>query len=153
MARRQSRVLALRALFAIDVGRQDPADALRQALEGEPDGFADYARTLCDGVLEHKQEIDERISSLTRGWSLPRLASVDRSLLRLATYELMYQPRIPSTAVVSEAVELAGIYSTEEAPRFVNGVLARIAEEIGRPLRDRDQDQQEEVEKDDGADH
>ncbi|MDA8345857.1 MAG: transcription antitermination factor NusB [Thermaerobacter sp.] len=153
MARRQSRVLALRALFAMDIGRQDPETALRQALEGEPDGFAEYARTLCAGVQADREQIDGLIARFIRGWSLPRLAAVDRSLLRLATYELLHQPEIPPTAVVSEAVELASTYSTEDAPRFINGVLARIAEEIGRPLRDRDQDQQEEVEKDHGEDH
>jgi N utilization substance protein B len=153
MARRQSRVLALRALFAADVGRQDPKEALQQAIEGEPEGFADYARTLCEGVQEDKARIDELISRFSRGWSLQRLAAVDRSLLRLATYELLHQPEIPSNAAVSEAVELASTYSTEDAPRFINGVLARIAEELGRPLRDRDQNQEEEVEKDHGPDH
>jgi N utilization substance protein B len=153
MARRQSRVLALRALFAMDVGRQDPQVALHQALDGEPEGFAEYARTLCGGVLQHRDEIDAMITRFIRGWSMPRLAAVDRSLLRLATYELLHQPEIPSTAVVSEAVELASTYSTEDAPRFLNGVLARIAGEIGRPLRDRDQNQQEEVEQPDGPDH
>lgn len=152
MARRQSRVLALRVLFAMDVGRQDLESALGQALEGEPDGFASYARTLCEGVAANREQIDALISRFSRGWSLQRLASVDRSLLRLATYELLDQAEIPANAIVSEAVELASTYSTEDAPRFVNGILARIAEELGRPLRERGQETKEEVEPN-GPDH
>ena len=153
MARRQSRVLALRALFAMEVGRQSPEDALEQALQDEPEAFADYAREICLGVERDKERIDALIVRLSRGWSLPRLAAVDRCLLRIAAYELLEQPGIPSNAIVSEAVELASIYSTEEAPRFVNGLLAQMAAEIGRPLDERKENAQEEVDAGDGPDH
>jgi len=137
MARRQSRVLALRVLFAVEVGRQSPEDALRQELADEPESFAGYAGDICRGVVEHQARIDALIAELSRGWSVPRLATVDRCLLRIAAYELLEQPGIPANAIVSEAVELASIYSTEEAPRFVNGILARMAAELGRPLEER----------------
>ncbi len=153
MARRQSRVLALRALFAMEVGRQSPEDALRQELADEPDAFASYAREICLGVLRQKERIDTLISGLSRGWTLQRLAAVDRCLLRIAAYELLEQPGIPSNAIVSEAVELASIYSTEEAPRFVNGLLARMAAELDRPLSERQQDAEEKTEGNDGTDH
>lgn len=153
MARRQSRVLALRALFAVEVGRQSPEAALEQALRDEPEAFADYAREISLGVERDKEQIDALITRLSRGWSLPRLAAVDRCLLRIAAYELLEQPGIPANAIVSEAVELASIYSTEEAPRFVNGLLARMAAEIGRPLDERRENVQEEVDADNGPDH
>lgn len=153
MARRQSRVLALRVLFASEVGRQSLEVALQQELSDEPDAFAEYAREICLGVLRRKERIDALISELSRGWSLPRLAAVDRCLLRIAAYELLEQPGIPSNAIVSEAVELASIYSTEEAPRFVNGLLAGMAAEVGRPLSERRDKVQEEVDADDGPDH
>ena len=153
MARRQSRVLALRALFAMEVGRQNPEDALLQELSDEPEAFADYAREICLGVMRQRERIDALISSLSRGWSLPRLAAVDRCLLRIAAYELLEQPGIPSNAIVSEAVELASIYSTEEAPRFVNGLLARMAAELGRPLSERQEGAGEETDGTDGPDH
>ena len=153
MARRQSRVLALRALFAMEVGRQNPEDALLQELSDEPEAFADYAREICLGVMRQRERIDALISSLSRGWSLPRLAAVDRCLLRIAAYELLEQPGIPSNAIVSEAVELASIYSTEEAPRFVNGLLASMAAELGRPLSERQENVREEEDAVDGPDH
>lgn len=136
MARRQSRVLALRALFSMDVGRQPAESALAQALEGEPETFAAYARTLIAGVEAHREEIDALVRRFSRGWSVGRLAAVDRNVLRIAVYELQNEPAIPANAVVSEAVALAGIYSTEESPRFVNGILAAIAGEIGRGLEE-----------------
>ncbi len=153
MARRQSRVLALRVLFAMEVGRHSLEDALRQELSDEPQAFADYAREICLGVERQKERIDGLIAQFCRGWSLPRLAAVDRCLLRMAAYELLEQPGIPSNAIVSEAVEMASIYSTEEAPRFVNGLLARMADELGRPLSERREQAQEETDGDDGPDH
>ncbi len=153
MARRQSRVLALRALFAMEVGRQSPEDAIRHALEDEPGAFADYAREICNGILADRERIDALISRLSRGWSLPRLAVVDRCLLRIAAYELLEQPGIPANAIVSEAVEIASIYSTEEAPRFVNGLLASMAAELGRPLSERQENVREEEDAVDGPDH
>jgi N utilization substance protein B len=153
MARRQSRVLALRVLFAMEVGRQSMEDALRQEIADEPQAFAEYAREICQGVERQKERIDGLISEFSRGWTLSRLAAVDRCLLRMAAYELIEQPGIPSNAIVSEAVELASIYSTEEAPRFVNGLLARMATELGRPLSERREDAQEASEEEDGQDH
>ncbi len=153
MARRQSRVLALRVLFAMEVGRHSLEDTLRQELSDEPQAFADYAREICLGVERQRERIDGLIAQLSRGWSLPRLAAVDRCLLRMAAYELLEQPGIPSNAIVSEAVELASIYSTEEAPRFVNGLLARMAAELGRPLSERGAEAPEEADGDDGTEH
>lgn len=136
MARRQSRVLALRALFSMEIGKQPPETALEQSLEGEPAGFADYARTLVEGVGADRERIDALVRQFSRGWAVGRLAAVDRNVLRIAVYELLHEESIPANVIVSEAVSLAGIYSSEESPRFVNGILASVAKEIGRELQE-----------------
>jgi len=127
--RREARELALRMLFQLDLGKQ-PADevivaALAQSrLEG---ANRLYSEELVRGALEHLAEIDGRITALTPDWTPDRQAAVDRNLLRLAAYELLYRPDAPVAAVVNEAVELAKKYSTAESGRFVNGVLGALA--------------------------
>ena len=127
--RREARELALRMLFQLDLGKQ-PADevvdaALAQSrLEG---ANRLYAEELVRGALEHLAEIDRRITALTPDWTPDRQAAVDRNILRLSAYELLYRPDAPVAAVVNEAVELAKKYSTSESGRFVNGVLGALA--------------------------
>lgn len=93
-----------------------------------------YAVGLARGVEEHRDEIDALIRKYSEHWALERMPAVDRALLRLGVYELGWRPDVPTAAVVSEAVELAVRYSTEGSGRFVNGLLARIAEQV-RPSR------------------
>jgi N utilization substance protein B len=104
--------------------------AMREALERQIT-FAvragHYAVTLVHGTLEKQDEIDRRVSDLSSGWSLDRQAAVDRNILRLAAYELLYVDDVPVGAAINEAVELAKKYSTEESGRFVNGVLGALA--------------------------
>ena len=83
---------------------------------------------------EHQAEIDDLIRRFAKDWTLERMPVVDRNLLRIGIYELLQRPDVPTAAVISEAVELARRYSTEESGRFVNGMLGRIAEEV-RPER------------------
>lgn len=134
MRRRSARATALRALFAIDLGKNDMESALRAALAEEqpdPEGVP-FARELLLGVLEHQSEIDQSIGLLSRDWSLARLAAVDRNLLRLAIFELSYrQEQTPMPVVINEAVELAKEYSTPESGRFVNGILGSYARRTG----------------------
>ena len=79
---------------------------------------------------DHQAEVDDYIRRFARDWSLERMPTVDRTLLRMGVYELLYRPDVPTGAVISEAVELAQRYSTDESGRFVNGMLGRIAEEV-----------------------
>lgn len=88
---------------------------------------ADFARELVNGVIARQVEIDTRISALARGWSVDRQPAVDRNILRLAAFELLFLPTVPPAATINEAVELAKRYSTAESGRFVNGVLGTLA--------------------------
>jgi N utilization substance protein B len=94
-----------------------------------PDPFTEV---LVRGVGEHQDEIDELIRTHSRGWKLERMPAVDRAVLRLGIYELFYQPDVPTATVISEAVELAKRFSTDESGRFVNGMLSAIAK-LARP--------------------
>ncbi len=82
------------------------------------------------GVDEHLEEIDALLTKFSERWAVDRMPAVDRALLRIGTYELGWQPDLPSGVVISEAVELAQEYSTKDSGRFVNGLLSRIAEEL-----------------------
>lgn len=87
-----------------------------------------YAVTLVDGIAEDAERIDELINEHSDGWSVARMPAMDRAVLRVATYELAYRSEIPIAVVLDEAVELAKEYSTEKSGRFVNGVLAALAD-------------------------
>jgi N utilization substance protein B len=89
-----------------------------------------YATALAKGVEEHQARIDQLVAAHAIDWSLDRMPVVDRALLRMAAFELGWRPDVPTSVVISEAVELAKTYSTEESSGFVNGLLATIAREL-----------------------
>lgn len=91
--------------------------------------LVDYASTLVDGIVEHVDALDERISSTAENWTLERMPIVDRNIIRIATYEIVYCDDIPTGVAINEAVEMAKAFGTDESPKFVNGVLGRIATE------------------------
>lgn len=113
----EPRDAALTALYAID-------------LSGEPipSDLVDKASRLVRGVTEHLPELDERINAVAEGWRTERMPAIDRAILRMATYELVYEADTPAPIVLSEAVRLAKLYSTEKSGGFVNGVLAKLAD-------------------------
>ncbi|HWG74754.1 MAG TPA: transcription antitermination factor NusB [Acidimicrobiales bacterium] len=122
-SRREARERALGLLYEAEVKGQAPR-ALLDGLPVTPDAFVvDVVR----GVSSNAAEIDLLIAGHSIDWAVERMPAVDRALLRMATFELMDRPDVPTGAVISEAVELAKQYSTEESGRFVNGVLAAIA--------------------------
>ncbi len=125
-SRREARERALALLYEAEAKAETPA-AVIAGLPVEPDA---YAERLVLGVGEHGGAIDGLIRRYARGWKLERMPSIDRAVLRVAIYELLFEPGVPTPAVVSEAVELASEYSTDESGRFVNGLLARIASEV-----------------------
>lgn len=134
--RRVGRDLALKLLFQVDVGRIPLAEVLshfREDNPGIPSAALDYAESLAKGVAQHLDEIDRILDELAEGWTIDRLASVDRNVLRIASYELMHEPSVPVSVVINEAVELAKKYSTAESGRFVNGLLANVARRLGLP--------------------
>jgi N utilization substance protein B len=128
-SRREARETALGILYEAEA-RTEPIDVVvgRQVLPPPP-----YASVLLAGVHEHVAEIDAVLRRYARDWPLERMAVIDRSLLRVAVYELAHRPDVPTSAVLTEAVELASRYSTAESGRFVNGILAKIASEL-RPV-------------------
>ncbi len=125
-SRRQARERALSLLYEAEAKGIAPADVLR-ALPVEP---ARFASDLVAGVGEHGDELDGYIRRYSKGWSIERMPALDRALLRMAVFELTHRPDVPTGAVLSEAVDLASRYSTEESGRFVNGVLGQIAREV-----------------------
>jgi len=113
-------------LYEAEMKGITPADLLDE-LPVPPDPFV---VDLVQGVGAHHEHVDELIATYSVGWTLDRMPAVDRNVLRLAVYELTERPDIPTGAVISEAVELAKQYSTDESGRFVNGVLASVAAEV-----------------------
>ena len=89
-----------------------------------------FAVELVDGVGDHLDEIDATIRAYAQGWTLERMPSLDRALLRIGVFELTYRPDVPTGAVISEAVELAKTFSTDDSGRFVNGLLSAVAADV-----------------------
>ncbi|MFB3882687.1 MAG: transcription antitermination factor NusB [Armatimonadota bacterium] len=130
--RHAGRELALRALFQVDVGGASPEEAFEAVRD--PERYAEetsgFARELLSGASAHADHLNSVIERNAKGWSLDRMANVDRNILRLALYELLYRPDTPPSVVVDEAVELAKRYSTAESGRFVNGVLGNVVRNL-----------------------
>lgn len=130
-ARRKARKRALDVLYEADLRDLPPSQVLRAYLEriGPPrPDHLDYAIGLVEGVAEHLDRIDELIASYAEGWAIDRMPVIDRNLARIAVYELLYVPEIDDPVAITEAVELAKQMSTDDSPRFLNGILGRIAE-------------------------
>lgn len=104
------------------------AEALRAAGEPERESSWLYAREIVDGVADSSTVIDELITSSSQGWALNRMPALDRALLRLATWEILYNDDVDSAVAINESIELAKEFSTDESAKFINGVLARITE-------------------------
>ncbi len=143
-SRRRGREVALQILYQLDVQEQLSEQqglalfwqnfALR---EDEPeqkddDEAREFAAQLVSGVRGHLQEIDSLLATASRNWRLERMARVDRNLLRLALFELKYSADVPAKVAINEAIEIAKRYGTAESPAFVNGILDRCLEEVGR---------------------
>ncbi|AMM97845.1 MULTISPECIES: transcription antitermination factor NusB [Bacillus] len=128
MKRRTAREKALQTLFQIDVSNIDPKEAITHALdEQESDPFFEE---LVFGVLEQKDKLDDMISQHLVNWKLDRIANVDRAVLRLSVYEMVYQEDIPVSVSMNEAIELAKLFGDDKAPKFVNGVLSNIKNDL-----------------------
>jgi N utilization substance protein B len=138
-ARHSGREAALQMLFQIEASEVSADKAVElfwRTFEADPDGRA-YADALVRGVEAELEAIDKKITSASQNWRIERMSRVDRNLLRLGTWELMTKPDIPRAVVLDEAIELAKAYGTEESSGFVNGVLDRIANDLGRKDEDR----------------
>lgn len=126
--RRRAREDALSLLYSGDIMESDAATLIEEGDFPEDIELGEYAESLVRGVTEHRADIDERLAATSENWSVDRMPVVDRALLRLAVYEMVYVDDVPVSVAINEAVELAKIYGGEdESSRFVNGVLGRIA--------------------------
>lgn len=128
-SRREARERALGLLYEAETRDLAPSEIL----DGLPVPVDPYAADLVLGVDEHQDEIDELIRRFARDWKLERMPVIDRAVLRIGIFELRWRTDVPTGAVISEAVELATQYSTDESGRFVNGMLSRIASEVRPP--------------------
>jgi len=129
-ARSKARKRAVDLLYEADLRGADALAILSDRVDlGQPP-LNDYTVELVEGVAAHGPRIDELLSEYAEGWTIERMPGVDRAVLRLGVYELLWRADVPDAVAIDEAVELAKTLSTDESPRFVNGVLARV-------LRDR----------------
>ncbi|RCW65410.1 transcription antitermination factor NusB [Saliterribacillus persicus] len=124
MKRHDAREKAFQLLFQLDIHEVDIEEGLNQLLEDiKPDEFL---LTLVNGVIDNKEAIDERISTHLENWSLNRIASVERTLLRISTYELFYYKDAPESVIINEAIELSHVFGDEKSGKFINGVLSKM---------------------------
>ena len=132
-ARRKARKRALDLLFQADIRELSYGEVIEVEAEratSEPNRLKSwlYAREIVDGVSDHAAELDEKIQTFAHAWSIERMPAVDRAILRLAAWEILYNPDVDAAVAINEAVELAKEYSTDESAKFVNGVLGKIAD-------------------------
>ena len=125
-ARSKARKRAVDLLYEADIRSGDRLTVLRERLADETPPVPEHTGRLVEGVAEHAVRIDELIDTHASGWSIDRLPDVDRAILRMATFELLWADDVPDAVVIDEAVELAKALSTDDSPSYVNGVLGAI---------------------------
>ena len=131
-ARSKARKRALDILFQSDVRGDElsttlAAEAKRAASEPAREASWLYAREIVDGVIDNREAIDEQITTFAKDWTLARMPAVDRAVLRIGVWEILYNDEVPPAVAIDEAVELAKEFSTDESGSFVHGVLGRVA--------------------------
>mgnify|MGYP000300301886 CR=1 FL=1 len=127
--RRKAREIALQVLYQLDVLRIEPREAIELFWVhfNAPAEAREFASELVEGTWAHRDAIDQLISTCSENWTLERMARVDRNILRLAVYELLFDSDTPPKVAINEAVELAKMFGSDSSPRFVNGVLGSLA--------------------------
>lgn len=128
-ARTRARAVALQALYEIDLTGHHPEEVLRERVEAESldEKMSAFAREIITGVLSYLPELDQFIASHAPEWPLDQVAIVDRNILRIALWEIALHENTPIKVAINEAVELAKMFGSDSAPRFVNGVLGSLA--------------------------
>lgn len=129
MSRRESRESAFKILYQMEIQKQDPEEQIRQFMKDYTvkENEIEYFDLLVKGVCEKKTEIDSIYSQHLKKWNLDRIAKIDQTILRIATFEIMFAPMVPFNVSVSEAVFLSKKYSTDEARSFINGILGNLS--------------------------
>ncbi|UPO78378.1 MULTISPECIES: transcription antitermination factor NusB [Arthrobacter] len=125
-ARSKARTRALEVLFEAEQRSMSPLESLRSRREQTDQVINPYTMDLVEGVIAKQAQIDEFLSTYSQGWALDRMPAVDRIILRIGSWELLYNDDVPDKVAISEAVELAKTLSTDESPAFINGLLGRL---------------------------
>lgn len=128
MKRREAREKALQALYQIEIGKAEIQDAIDSVLNGKPSD--EYLFALVNGTETKKSEIDALIRENLENWTLERLANIDRNLLRIAVYEMLYSEEIPVSVSMDEAIEIAKKFGDDQSSRFINAVLSKVKEKL-----------------------
>lgn len=128
MSRKRARIGAMQALFDMDINNDFSTDKLEVFMENNnfQGDEVDYINRVVPDILDKLEVVDETIEKNLKGWTMARLAKVDRQILRVAVYEFLYKDDIPEEVSINEAVEIARLYSSDEAPKFINGILGTI---------------------------
>jgi N utilization substance protein B len=127
-ARSKARKRALDVLFEAEQRGLEPLKLLAERMPGADPPVPQYAVELVEGVVTNQARIDELLSMYAQGWTLDRMPAVDRNVLRIGTWELLWNDEVPPAVAIDEAVELARLLSTDDSPSFVNGLLGRLVE-------------------------
>lgn len=132
--RRKAREIALQILYEMEMKASEPRVVLEWYWKGQgpdvPDETRRFTTDLVEGTFRNRKEIDELIERHSLHWKLIRMAVVDRNILRLAVYELLYLHDVPTSVVLNEAIEIAKKFGTEDSGSFINGILDKIAKEV-----------------------
>ncbi len=130
-ARSKARKRALDALYEADIRGTDAVSTIAQRLAQSDPPVPEYAVDLVEGVSAHRHDIDALLARHSEGWTLDRMPPVDRNLLRIGAYELLYRDDVPDAVAISEAVEASARLSTDDSPSFINGLLGRLLDVEG----------------------
>ena len=128
--RTRARAVALQVLYEVDIANHPPGEILKLRLEESPltDDLAEFARQIIFGILPLTNTLDQLIAKYAPEWPLDQIAAIDRNILRMALWEFAVYGATPLKVAINEAVELAKLYGSDSAPRFINGVLGALAE-------------------------
>lgn len=135
--RRRSREFSLQVLYQLEIVKQNPLQAIAQLSDhfSPEEGTDEFVKRIVLGVMEHRPEIDRLIEEHSEHWRLDRMTFIDRNILRIAIFELLYCSEIPPKVTLNEAIDLGKRYGSEESGSFINGILDRIQNEaIRKPL-------------------
>lgn len=125
MKRRKARELALQTLFTMDLSEADASDALQHVLEEAEEKEDAFLESIVSNFVEHKEEIDNKLSSNIESWTIDRLGNVDRNILRIALVEIDFLEDVPKSVTINEAIEIAKIYGDDDSSKFINAVLSK----------------------------
>jgi N utilization substance protein B len=129
--RRKAREVVLQALYESEFSDQPWEEVLRSQIDrrASTEATIEYARELLGKVLNNVSDLDDKIEAVLKNWDFERLSLIDKNILRFALAEILYCPQVPSTVLINEAIEIAHKYSSQEAGKFVNGILDRFVQE------------------------